>query len=100
MLLDGVTHYIPCSYTGRELQFPQGGTHHHAHRTKIKRLQTWRLGTGMYQLQQQRHWPLAPKEVEYSVCRRLFRKESDKAMHKCSTEREKPVLEQLGAVQC
>ena len=43
---------------------------------------------------------MAPKEVEYSVCRRLFRKESDKAMHKCSTEREKPVSEQLGAVQC
>ena len=34
------------------------------------------------------------------VCRRLFRRESDKARHKCITERDKPVSEQSGAVQC
>ncbi len=33
-------------------------------------------------------------------CTRTFRREGDKKRHKCTTERLKPVSEQLGAVQC
>ena len=37
------THHV---HTPTEnLQFSQGRPHHHAHRTRRKRLQTWRLGT-------------------------------------------------------
>ena len=63
-------------------------------------MEAYNKGADNYQLQQQRHWQLAPKEVECSVCRRLFRRESDKVRHKCITEREKPVSEQVGAVKC
>ena len=45
MLLNGVTCYISCLYTCRELAILSGRTHHYAHRTRRKRLQTWRLGT-------------------------------------------------------
>ena len=34
------------------------------------------------------------------MCRRLFRREADKARHKCSSERAKPVDEQRGSVKC
>ena len=33
-------------------------------------------------------------------CGWAFRRESDRARHKCKSEREKPVREQTGAVQC
>ena len=34
------------------------------------------------------------------VCSRTFRRESDKKRHKCLAERQKPVSEQRGSVQC
>ena len=40
------------------------------------------------------------KNVVCSECRRLFRREQDKACHKCIAERRRPVSEQTGAVQC
>ena len=39
-------------------------------------------------------------QVVCESCRRNFRRESDKARHKCLSEREKPVCEQRGAVRC
>ena len=39
------------------------------------------------------------KEDECVVCRRTFRRESDKARHKCVSERKKPVYQQTGAIQ-
>ena len=40
------------------------------------------------------------QQVLCSECGRSFRRESDKAHHKCRAERAKPVREQAGAVQC
>ena len=42
----------------------------------------------------------AAKEVVCEVCSRTFTWESDKKRHKCLAERQKPVSEQLGSVQC
>ena len=42
----------------------------------------------------------AAKEVVCGVCCRTFRRESDKKRHKCLAERQKPVSEQRGSVQC
>ena len=33
-------------------------------------------------------------------CNRQFRREGDRNRHKCAAERQKPVCEQVGAVQC
>ena len=38
--------------------------------------------------------------MECTVCGRQFRRKSDKACHKCSQERRRPVREQKGAVRC
>ena len=35
-----------------------------------------------------------------SVCGRYFRRECDRVRHKCTAERQRPVCEQRGAVQC
>ena len=40
------------------------------------------------------------RTIECAVCRRLFRREADKARHECSSERAKPVDEQRGSVKC
>ena len=40
------------------------------------------------------------RQVKCDTCQRVFRRESDKARHKCKSEREKPVSEQRGSVQC
>ena len=40
------------------------------------------------------------KAVICAPCGRSFRRESDKARHKCVAERERPIKEQPGAVQC
>ena len=40
------------------------------------------------------------REVKCDICMRSFRRESDKKRHKCSSEKEKPVWEQRGAVEC
>ena len=37
------------------------------------------------------------RQVKCGVCGRSFRRESDKARHKCKSEREKPVSEQRGS---
>ena len=39
-------------------------------------------------------------QVQCPECRRCFRRESDRARHKCTSERQKPICEQRGAVQC
>ena len=41
-----------------------------------------------------------PHDVKCSVCGRCFRRESNKAKHKCAAECQKPVQEQEGAVEC
>ena len=43
---------------------------------------------------------LAENEVKCEVCLRIFRRTSDLKRHKCISERQKPVCEQHGAVQC
>ena len=40
------------------------------------------------------------RTIECAVCRKLFRREADKARHKCSSHRAKPVDEQRGSVKC
>ena len=42
---------------------------------------------------------MAPCDVKCNVCGRCFRRESDKARHKCTAKRQKPVQEQEGAVE-
>ena len=48
------------------------------------------------------HQQLMPsqEQVQCQECRRMFRREADRAWHKCVTERRKPICEQHGAVQC
>ena len=46
-------------------------------------------------LAQQQRW-----KRQCPVCRRCFRREGDRARHKCTADRQKPVWEQHGAVQC
>ena len=43
---------------------------------------------------------MAPCDVKCSVCGRCFRRESEKARHKCTAELQKPVQEKEGAVVC
>ena len=43
---------------------------------------------------------VAVRDVVCEVCARKFRRESDKKRHKCLAERQKPISEQRGAVQC
>ena len=52
------------------------------------------------QLEQHRKKDPGVKTVECDVCGRLFRREADKARHKCRDERAKPVDEQRGSVKC
>ena len=61
----------------------------------------WRevWGQRLEQSQQQQQ-SLSERQVLCSECGRSFRRESDKARHKCRAERTKPVREQAGAVQC
>ena len=40
------------------------------------------------------------RDVVCEVCSRSFSREGDKKRHKCLNERQKPVSEQRGAVQC
>ena len=57
-------------------------------------------GLPRHQHDQQRKREMVPRDVKCSVCGRCFRRESDKARHKCSAEHQKPVQEQEGAVEC
>ena len=57
-------------------------------------------GLSRHQHDQQRRREMAPRDVKCSVYGRCFRMESDKARHKCTAERQKPVQEQEGAVEC
>ena len=50
--------------------------------------------------QQQAELPRVEKGVLCSECRRCFRRERDRARHKCIAGRRRPVREQTGAVQC
>ena len=54
-------------------------------------------GLSRHQPDQQRRREMAP-HVKCRVCGRCFRRESYKASHKCTAERQKPVQEQ-GAVE-
>ena len=45
------------------------------------------------------HQPVSPR-IYCPVCNRRFRREGDRKRHKCTAERQKPVCEQVGAVQC
>ena len=50
--------------------------------------------------QQQKRREQEARTIECSVCRRQFRREADKARHKCSAERRKPIHKQRGSVRC
>ena len=47
-----------------------------------------------------KHRRQGDRSREECECGRCFRRESDKARHKCIAERRKPVSEQADAVQC
>ena len=64
---------------------------------------TWyeRYTAGLQQFQQvQHHHMQSTKDVLCVDCGRTFRRQCDKARHKCIGERQRPVCEQRGAVQC
>ena len=44
--------------------------------------------------------PTPQKQVQCLKCRRSFRREGNMARHKFTAERQKPICEQHGAVQC
>ena len=54
----------------------------------------WNKGIEQFRLSNQ---CMPAKEVECVVCRRTFRRESDKARYKCISEKKKPVHQQTGA---
>ena len=55
--------------------------------------------SGYQQIQQQPTSRL-PQDVGCDEYGRFFRRECDKSRHKCAVERQWPVCEQTGAVQC
>ena len=64
---------------------------------------TWyeRYTAGLQQFQQVQHHHMQPtRDVLCVDCGRTFRRQCDKARHKCIGERQRPVCEQRGAVQC
>ncbi len=62
---------------------------------------TYSEGTERHQDQSQRKRKhQEARTVECTDCRRMFRREADKARHKCVSERARPVEKQRGAVQC
>ena len=54
----------------------------------------------MAQDQQSRQPPVSQSQVQCQQCQRRFRREADKARHKCSQECQLPICQQRGAVQC
>ena len=61
----------------------------------------YRDGVDSYRERQIVNAPTAVvRDVVCEVCSRNFRRESDKARHKCVNERRKPISEQQGATQC
>ena len=60
----------------------------------------WSQSLIEYQQAQETRRSGAEKIVVCVECGRCFRRESDKARHKCVVERRKPVSEQVNAVQC
>ena len=57
-------------------------------------------GLSRQQYDQQRRREMAPYDVKCSVYGRCFRRETNKARYKCTVERQNPVQEQEGAVEC
>ena len=62
--------------------------------------QIYNEGLLHHQHERRRENKMAAKNIKCSVCGRCFRRELDKARHKCTAERQKPVQEQAGAVEC
>ena len=60
----------------------------------------WSQNLAEHQAAEQRGRLWGEKNVLCDVCGRRFRREGDKARHKCAAERRRPVCEQEGAVQC
>ena len=63
----------------------------------------WSQNLAEHQAAQQRGQLRGEKNVlcdVTDVCGKRFRRENDKARHKCAAERRRPVCEQEGAVQC
>ena len=50
--------------------------------------------------QRSRRTTPSQRQVHCRQCQRWFRREADKARHKCSQERQQPICHQRGAVQC
>ena len=65
-----------------------------------KWLKPWSQKLSDHQQVQEARRPGTEKNVVCSECGRCFRMECDKACHKCTAERDKPVIEQIGAVHC
>ena len=60
----------------------------------------WSQHIAEHQEAQHRGHLRGERNVLCNVCGRKFRRESDKACHKCTAERRRPVCKQEGAVQC
>ena len=62
---------------------------------------SWRetYSAGLHADEQQAR-PAPQEHVLCFKCKRSFRREGDKARHKCTAECQKPICEQRGAVQC
>ena len=53
-----------------------------------------------HQLSQRQQKQNGPREIQCNECGRCFRREGDKARHKCLAERMKPIEDQQGSVKC
>ena len=62
--------------------------------------ETYNEGLSDYQQTPHQQRMGMPREVKCDMCGRCFRRECDKARHKCTVERRRPVHEQVGAVFC
>ena len=60
----------------------------------------YKLGLKSYEEAETEQARVTVRDIVCEVCSRKFRRESDKKMHKCVRERQKPVSKQRGAAQC
>ncbi len=61
---------------------------------------TYSEGLVMHQQRQKAGRKVEVCSIKCNLCMRLYRRESDKARHKCVEDRAKPVKEQDGSVEC
>ena len=110
VLFSWLLHPRPCHGTRRrwrdvlkrdmkEAGIPAGSWYELAQRRK-EWYKAYSEGVAVHQQQLNTRGQLGARSIKCDLCMRLFRREADRARHKCTEERAKPVKEQSGSVKC